>query len=144
MSAYIVDRAVIDALVTVAKDGPSGVPHCPGNTWYPLGWESADGSRTYIHDRADLDRIGAILIDENVWSVQYRYPEMMRLPGPSDLWWMAPYRWGVVWPLPSAVETLKLADHLEYQSCEHPGWEASEARRILDAIRAACHRRVQG
>ena len=37
-------------------------------------------------------------------------------------------------PVRSAIEILKLVDSLEYQSCEHPEWERSEARKCLHRI----------
>ena len=41
----------------------------------------------------------------------------------------------------SAVQVIKACNCLDYQSCEHDGWEASEAKSFLDSlISAACHR----
>jgi len=38
-------------------------------------------------------------------------------------------------PPPSPVAVLKACDGYEYQACEHPGWEASEAHAYINALR---------
>ena len=65
----------------------------------------------------------AELYSENVRSVNHRYSERTK-------------RTGFVYvPVPTRgmdpVQVLKLIHCLEYQSCEHKGWERSEARRFL-------------
>src|SRR3990167_6369715 len=177
MSAYIVDRAVIDALVSLSINGPSGSPVQPGSGWslswwdmppesihieIPDGataeekwraWSAAKDPHYHRADHESADRIGAMLIRENVASVAYRYPDDTdeTRPGPRPCYWLEPYayrtghdplvgsRGQVAWSArrPTAVEGLKLADHFEYQACEHPGWEASEAKAFLEALRGA-------
>jgi hypothetical protein len=39
---------------------------------------------------------------------------------------------------------IKAADCLDYQSCEHPEWDKSEAKQLLDAIRAAAISKLPG
>ena len=44
----------------------------------------------------------------------------------------------------SPVQVLKACNCLEYQSCEHPGWEDSQARANLEVIRAYAVRQLPG
>ena len=41
-------------------------------------------------------------------------------------------------------EAAKAAASLEYQSCEHPGWEASNARRIIRDLEGMLVRELPG
>ena len=45
MSAYIVDRAHIAAMVRLALEGPTDGPHGPGRAW-SLTWYAADPRET--------------------------------------------------------------------------------------------------
>lgn len=129
MSAYIEDKAHFDAiLATVIDMGGDGA------SWYIEG-----KGRTYI-TRATATETGQILLTENIKSVQYRYSDdsIDNLPGPSNLDPTYQYEPGRILTLP---ELFKALDGLEYQSCEHPGWDASEAYAIVNGIRdfAWCH-----
>ena len=42
------------------------------------------------------------------------------------------------------VQVLKAIDCLEYQSCDHPGWKDSEARKFLEALRAKATSQLPG
>jgi hypothetical protein len=44
----------------------------------------------------------------------------------------------------NAVQVLKACNCLEYQSCEHPGWEASEAHAFLQALKDKAVRALPG
>jgi hypothetical protein len=39
---------------------------------------------------------------------------------------------------------IKLCHHYAYQACEHDGWEASDARKLVDAIEAHAVRHLPG
>ena len=121
MSAFIVGKPHIDAIVRLA------VKH-------QVHWYFENQS----HDaRVELDRLGQLLIDENVKSVEYRYQdsELTNLPGPDNSGWLIPYSYSPFrGGTPTPVEGLKLVNCYEYQACEHPGWEASEAHRFTQAL----------
>ena len=97
---------------------------CLVTAWVRCGVEL----QTVRHD-GDADKTGAMLWAENYASVSHRYSE-------SEV---APVYVHRSVPLnsiaDSAVRICKLIDCYEYQSCEHPGWEASEARKWCDRLR---------
>ncbi len=152
MSAFIVSRHHIDALVAVALFGPTGVPISPHTAWHPVSWfdtEPPPGAgmtwcqeHRHTAELQDAHRIGEMLVLENVRSVNHRYPDTGTLPGPNDE--LAEWATAYDTPLtalrrgrrPTAVEALKLVDCYEYQSCEHDGWRTSQARRFCDALRS--------
>lgn len=131
MSAYIVDREQIVALVTYL------------------------GRSRYNHsDLAELSAMGRTLWSENLKSIEHRYPDTAEThsnyPGPIDL-----TREDVTgFELTRAdqaqiqhrapVEILKTCSCLSYQSCEHPGWENSEAHQLLSRIRQTAINQLPG
>jgi hypothetical protein len=85
-------------------------------------------ARNRIAGHTDAKKIGDILHAENVASVNYRYGESTQ---PSfELCDRAAFH-----PF-SLVQIVKAARCLDYQSCEHPGWQESESFKILQAITA--------
>ena len=89
----------------------------------------------YASDRHAAD-VWRCLAEENAKSVAFRYREA---PAPVSASGMnRDVR------LPSAIAVVKLCQSLEYQSCEHDGWETSEARRIVRAVLSAAISRVDG
>ncbi len=137
MSAFVIERAAIDALARFA---------CQRETVWTD--QTAEGKYRYL-EMSDADWLGRELWNENVVSVAYRYDDADDLPAeegftpetaldytlPTSAWMR---------PAASAASILKTADCLEYQSCEHPGWETSRAKKLLDAIRSVAWRRVPG
>ena len=94
------------------------------------------------------------LIKENIASVAHRYPHDKEgdRPGPAGLTdaeiveatalWAGHYR--KTGKSLALVQVFKLCDGLEYQSCEHPGWASSLAKKQLDAIRNRAWTRLPG
>ncbi|WP_189168085.1 hypothetical protein [Pilimelia anulata] len=82
------------------------------------------------------DAVGAMLLAENAASINYRYPndEPERPTG---------YRWTRV-PVPGPLVVLKAIDCFDYQACEHPGRETSQAWRFCDALRRKMIRQLPG
>jgi hypothetical protein len=74
----------------------------------------------------DANQIGQMLHAENVASVNYRYGEDTK-PEFTLCEWAAFREF-------SHVQIVKAARCLRYQSCEHPGWNDSEACKLLEAI----------
>jgi hypothetical protein len=140
MSAFVVAKAHIDALITAGL-------HQPWMNYGPLRWfDSEDfepgcfqegepwGPETHrwleSHRReltgATAGQVGAMLWAENRRSVNHRYAEDE---------WEAPYVFDRLPGSPAPVDTLKAIDGYEYQSCEHPEWRRSEAFAFCEALR---------
>lgn len=76
----------------------------------------------------------AMLWQENVNSLLARYPgdEPGFMVEPDAV---PPKYIGVHYGAVPPVLVLKAVDCLEYQSCEHAGWDGCEAQRLLNAVR---------
>jgi hypothetical protein len=83
-------------------------------------------ARHRILGRSDANQIGELLHAENITSVNYRYGE-----GTKPHFAMC--EWAAFHPF-SQVQIIKAARCLRYQSCEHPGWETSDACKLLEEI----------
>ena len=77
------------------------------------------------HHKPSATELGQMLHAENVASVDYRY-------GNSEEP-VQQFRDDFTKPI-SPVQCLKAIACLEYQSCEHPGWESSAAKAALDSL----------
>lgn len=121
MSAYVVAKPHIDALVTLAFDGPVGAVSGPDSAWYP------------VIDLTKTD-LGQTLWTENVNSVNYRYS--ISEP-PADYVYQPGRRLTV-------GEALLALDGYEYQACEHPEWRGSAAYTFIERLRHALIRYVPG
>lgn len=116
MSAYIVNREHISYLVLAAEA-------------YGLNW--SHGNKDHRIRRGDYDemvRAGQMLWDENTRSVNARYrsnDEPLTF-SERDL----PLK-AMTFP---GVQVIKAAQCLRYQSCEHEGWEQSEACAFISAL----------
>lgn len=124
MSAYMVGRENIWAIVDAwacAKYGGIGYQAC-------ASW-------------------GQTLWDENKHSVKYRYPDCEGddLPGPIGCDFVyGKHEISIGKRKYSPVQILKACHCLEYQSCEHPEWEDSQARAFLADVRESMERKVPG
>ena len=76
---------------------------------------------------------------ENALSVNYQYSNY-----PAEL----PHRFSFSEinraPELSPVQMIKACNCLAYQSCEHPGWEGSDAKKVVDDMRSAAIARLPG
>lgn len=137
MSAYIVDENHIHALVAAAY------------TW-DLYWYH-DGTPTHARHR-DSDALGFMLWNENLLSIKYRYPDCgpNDRPGPIvdeeggidaviEHYSYSPFAVSL-----SPVAILKAINGYEYQSCEHPEWERSEAKTFCDYLKGEAISRLPG
>jgi len=111
MSAFIVCDEHISAMLQAA------MPRYPG-----------DGSSYYWnnerHSLSGNYAIGQKLVDENYRSVNYRYDEDEE---PRQFEYVPIRRY-------EAVEIIKACHCYEYQSCETPGWQETEAYAIVKAL----------
>ena len=124
MSAWIVNKAHIDAMVTAAQF--CGRDY--GSFYY---WHERDAH--YVTFETE-DDVGQMLWSENVASVSYRYNGDTDLPGPIPTPDPTSYEFTRSRPF-SPVEMLSAIDCYEYQSCEHPGWKDSQAHAFCQALR---------
>lgn len=120
MSAYMVSKAHIDALVLLAIEGPTGVR--PGSWYAPyFGNPSSKVTRETAHE------VGQLLVNTNVDSLDARYPgrhNSLRYPYVFN-----PNAKRLV-----VVEAFKAIKGYEYQACEHEAWISSEAYHLMHAL----------
>jgi hypothetical protein len=130
MSAWIVSKTHIDALVR------AGIR---AHIIDPTDSMGTDGFG-YTGKKGPTDW-GRLLWLENLRSVQHRYPRenSTELPGPCPTPFPDAYDFAGNYHMPilPAVNVLKAIACYEYQSCEHPGWEDSEAHRFCQALKNA-------
>jgi hypothetical protein len=135
MSAFTVPTEHVDALLT------AGLAFCTEKrplTWHyppPTTAEPSTADRQRTLTLATAGRVGAMLLAENVRSVNYRYDE-------DD--WEPPYLFHPLPGTPDPLVVLKAIACLKYQSCEHPGWLASEARVFCEALRSVAVVKLPG
>ena len=131
MSAYIVSKAHIDAIITFAVGGARRV-----GTVKRIAEEGGHGefvsSAVYTPSQ-----IGAALRAENHASVDYRYSETTQVPA----YVFRPICHGSAYSKPirqlTPLDIIKLSQSLKYQWCEHPGWKASFANDFLNRVISA-------
>ena len=130
MSAYVIDREHVRYLVDAAHR--TFWPHRSPFRWFYNGhWHTLDQS-----DNAACVRAGQMLWNENIRSIEGRYPDCgldSDMPGPIG----ETYLYDTHKPRvnrPDWVAVLKACHCYRYQSCEHEGWEASEAYTFIDAL----------
>jgi hypothetical protein len=137
MSAFMVGSLHIDALLSAGM-------HRAYTRYGPLSWFTVDpdtrpdfdtyeeGSRWREAHRRQLTRhtandVGAVLLDENQDSVNYRYND-------DELEEIYQFKDVPGYPDPRVV--LQAIKCYEYQACEHPGWATSEAKRFCEALQS--------
>lgn len=140
MSAFIVGKVHIDALLTAALGHGA---HDDALYWFT----KAGGGRRVTHDT--VDEVGAMLVRTNVESVRSRYPDIPEdlegAPGPIDNAYAVgavngTYRFERTQDFGTG-EILAAITCYEYQSCEHDGWEGSDAEAFCKYLRGAmCHK----
>jgi hypothetical protein len=136
MSAFMVSTVHIDALITAGLEDPAAGPL----RWFFPALDRTKGYLEHEGSRRELTyesagRVGAMLLAENVRSVNHRYSEdeleepylFTRLAGTAD-----------------PVQVLKAVDCYEYQACEHDEWPTSEAAAFCDALRRRMVHRIAG
>lgn len=151
MSAFVVDKTHIDALVTAGLSGPRRYgdmrwlwpelsaederdAYEAGQPWGPRAVELAQ-ERTHFLTDETAGRVGAMLWAENRASVNHRYDEDE---------WEPPYEFKRLGGTVDPVIVLKAIACYEYQSCEHPDWERSEAHTFVRALEAKMIRSLPG
>lgn len=126
MSAFVVDKEHIAYLVEAAR-------------LYEIVWYGPEDIQR-LSKREDKDRlshIGQMLWDENIRSVQARYPEdtIHTMPCklddiPFEYGHTFTFRDGQITPL----QVLASCGRYEYQACESDDWPETEAYRFIRAL----------
>jgi hypothetical protein len=132
MSAYIVSKGHIRFLVEAA-----GRLSRDPVTWFHNG-RHRQLSRFIKSDTANAltpNQLGALLWEENVRSVDERYREENGVGAYEHVRSSLPI---------DPIQVFASLRCYEYQSCEHEGWETSEAKAICDAIKDAAIRVLPG
>jgi hypothetical protein len=85
---------------------------------------------------AEAIQIGRMLIAENYRSVDHRYPRHDHADPTAAALAVEEYTFTDLGHHFAPVTILKAIDCYVYQSCEHEGWQDSEARKWCEALRA--------
>lgn len=96
-------------------------------------YATTDARRVYLPSElrtVEPEAIAGMLYAENVRSVNHRYPNHP----PDEPLGFSWFRDILPAPDLTAVQAIKAAHCLEYQSCEHPEWHDSLARKVLRSI----------
>lgn len=125
MSAWIVDEEHVRVLVWAGKRFAS-----PGHN---LSWYYRKNWHYLTPETAPA--VGEMLMRTNIASVNFRYDENT----PVRYHHRAPRR--TTW---SVGEILKAVNCYEYQSCEHDGWNRSQAKAFCAALKEHLIREVPG
>jgi hypothetical protein len=152
VSAYIVDEEHIHLLVNAGLGYANGLSgklrwqvreltieeqnrvYAKGQPWGPEAHMMY--GRVVRHlTRENAGYVGAMLLAENARSVDHRYDEDE---------WEQPYLFKSLPGVPNPVSVLKALDGFEYQACEHPEWEKSEAFNFCQSLRKRAITKLPG
>lgn len=120
MSAFTVTNTHINALVRYASRNKVSVYH--------------SNPTMRLNVSGHEQEVAELLLNTNIKSVNYRYSE--KESGYIE------YDRGA--PILSAIQAIKAAQCLRYQSCEHPEYEGSIAERLIEAIISDAIPRLEG
>jgi hypothetical protein len=141
MSVVIVPIQHIQVLVHSAIEGVRGDDRRHGPLeWYSLPWRQLSGIPiSELHEfrrvalRIRAEKIGQMLLDENVVSYGHLYPA--RKIEEYPLWARVPYTHQRFAFRLTPVECLKAIEGYVYQAEEHDGWPDSEAAQFCESLR---------
>jgi len=141
MSAYVVDRGHIRYLVNAGLSQA-----IRGRQSGPLRWRWNRNLEARTIEIESLtaqtaDRVGQMLWDENIASINARYPDTIEspegMPGPiGENYQYGPHQNPTSYePTINPLQVLSSLFCFEYQACEHDGWEGSEAFAFCESLR---------
>jgi hypothetical protein len=146
MSAYIVNVDHIDYLVSaVGRLGADlhrrlHVEHDPAlrgweTDFSPAAIRQGAFGHIYWEPEFDVDRLGRLLLAENIRSVMARYPGVDDLPGPVPTPEATTYRHtSVPWEQITPAGVIVAVKCWRYQTCETRDHEQSLAWRVMDEL----------
>ena len=131
MSAFIVEKTHINFLVHAAALLSRNT-----FTWY---WEG----RKRLED---FDPAGQLLWEENIRSVQFRYPSIPReeLPGPIGESFEYVHENQLFSSKINPVAVLKAITGYSYQACETDDWKESEAHAFVESLKSLAISKLPG
>lgn len=134
MSAFIVSATHVDVLLSVALHGSSDSAGS-SREWSPPHLEEPGRPLSAV----TCSVLGAALLAECIAAVSRGNPgcPMRELPGPWPMPIPEQYEFTDFGPCANVAEACKAIDCFEYQSCDHPEWAQSLARRFCDRLRRA-------
>ena len=154
MSAYLASDDAISALVTYwelsANHGNYTTPldqliraHAAASDRSGNGWnhyQADKDARDLIHEHGTPAKAAfALLVAENVRSLEARYPTSPEMWSGAELYRFKPsatvQRWMLYAPLGHG-NLVGMASSYAYQACEHNGWERSTAFQLIEQIRS--------
>jgi hypothetical protein len=136
MRPFVVSPAHIDAILSVAINGPAIGLYSHHREWRPpIVWNLLRAREALNHSTAD--RAGAELLRECIVSVAHSHPTLptSELPGPAPTPVPSQYEWTNLGKCLTPIECCKAIDCFEDQSREHPDWYRSAARSFCDRLR---------
>jgi len=115
MSAWVVSRTHIEYLIEAGL-------WLERREHFPLTWRNPSDQKICELREDNASQIGQMLWKQNYMSVNYRYDEndQVEISEPYTHRMLPGRQIDPVW-------TIKAIHCFQYQSCEHPGWETSEA-----------------
>jgi hypothetical protein len=136
MSAFMVSKKHIDLLVSTAFSGPRDAKGLPQSGQ----WHQPSFRGFHRWDVEMMAAVGDMLIQENIKSIQARYPDTIAhpdaMPGSIARYWNdGAYQIPSLTQRLTIIEAFKALACYEYQSCEHEGWEKSEAHKFCESFR---------
>ena len=125
MSAFVVGTDLIDLIVSAAWE----LSRRESRGAFVVRWD--EGQAEWA--RGDLSALGGMILSENVRSVNYRYQDSMSEDTEELGYTFRPVAINVTtaatwWDVVSGIACVR------YQSCEHPEWGDSLAKRVLDRV----------
>lgn len=135
MSAYMVEREHINYLVSAAMSRQMQKPDSAFRWFYNREWHQLEHG-----DREMGTKVGQMLWDENLKSINARYPDTIgnneNIPGKIGETYIYAHSktWGGDQYPFDPVQVIMSIRCLRYQSCEHDNWEDSEAHAFLEAL----------
>ena len=132
MSAFVVSNSHIDAIIRAAEQHRSRLS---AFSWGFLGTTLPDPSDPERKTIDGATYCGKLLLEANVSSVAYRYAHNpSATPDPAIV---AAYRYD--WqraPKLDGAALIKAIDCLDYQSCERPDWDSTQAAKMLRDLKS--------
>jgi hypothetical protein len=115
-------------------DEEKGRAYSVGQPWGPEAHELYGKVFRHLTEK-NAGYVGAMLLAENRRSIDHRYDEEE---------WEQPYLFKRLSGVPNPVSVLKALDGFEYQACEHPEWEKSEAFNFCQSLRKRAISKLPG